>query len=545
MKGHMKKLYSVLALLVAVPIIFTSCAQSSQSGSSSSAGGTSSSGVKDTTVTMAIISTWDKLNPYNNSGNYGNAIADQIFDRLDYITHDVKVEPRLATSWKIADDHKSMTFTLNSKAKWQDGQSLTADDVVFTCQTVTNSKVSNYYRSAFNILAGTDDTGIAASADNLGVKALNSNTVQFTFKNKMDPDNVLNAFCSFLYVLPKHLLSSDSPAGFDKSSFWSKPVGSGPFKYVSDVAGQSITMEANTNYFQGSPHFKQLVIKVIPAANLTAGLMKGDIDVVAMGSIPLSDWSTVKSNSSITAVSVPEYSYQYMLFNFNKSYFQNADVRTAFDMAIDKNLMVKQLMQGEGSVAVGPMPTYHPYYDKNLKANAYDPDQAKKLLTKAGWDFSRQLLMVVPQGNQVREQSAVLIQQDLQKIGVKVKIQSYDFASDLTALRQGKEDLGLLGGGSNIDPGESSVIVKPSDPRNYSLLTDPQYFNIAQKGSQLTSFAERKPVYDQYQELLQKEQPYIWLYHQNDLFAHTNRIKNIPMDDFIWLNFATWKWTVE
>lgn len=539
MKGSIRGLCKILALFTVMPILLTSCTQKSQNTASAN------TSVKDTTVTMAIISTWDKLNPYNTSGNYGNAVADQIFDRLVYRTHDAKIKPRLATKWSISDDHKSMTFTLNSNAKWQDGQPLTADDVVFTCQAETSSKVSDYYRSAFNILAGTDDNGVASSPSSLGVKAVDKETVQFTFKSSMDPDSVLNAFCSFLYVLPKHLLDTGSFDSINGSAFWSKPVGSGPFMYDSDIAGQSITLDANTSYFQGSPHFKKLVIKVVPAANLTAGLIKGDIDVVAMGSIPLADWDTVKSNKNVVASSIPEYSYQYMLFNFKKTYFQSADVRTAFDMAINKQLIVKQLMKGEGSVCIGPMPTYHPYYDKNLKANAYNSTKAKELLTKAGWDFSRELLLAVPQGNQVREQSAVLIQQDLEKVGVKVKIQSYDFASDLAALRQGKEDLGLLGGGSNIDPGESDVIVKPNDSRNYSLLTDPTYYNIANQGSTLTSFAQRKPIYDEYQEALQKDQPYIWLYHQNDLFAHTKRIQNIPMDDFVWMNFASWEWTVK
>ncbi|MFK9093841.1 ABC transporter substrate-binding protein [Bacillus salipaludis] len=499
---------------------------------------------KDEVVTMAIISTWDTLNIYNTSGNYGNAVADQMFERLVYRDHDGKILPRLAQSWTMADDNKSMTFKLANNALWHDGEKLTADDIVFTSQAMTSAQVDNYYRSAFNVLAGTDDDGVAQDPKSVGVEAIDENTVKFTFKEPKDPDSILNAFLSFLYVLPKHILDTGDYASINKADFWKAPIGAGPFKYVKDVAGESLELEAFNDYYQGSPDFKTLVVRVVPAANLTAGLMNGDIDVVAMGSIPLSDWKTVKNAEGIEAASVDDYSYQYMLFNLSKNTFKDAKVRTAFDKAINKKLLVDKLMLGEGNIAVGPMPTYHPYYNDKLKANKYDSKEAKKLLQEAGFDFDKEYLMIVPQGNQVREQSALLIQQDLAAIGVKIKIETYDFPTLLSMLKEGKSDLGLLGGGSNIDPGESSVILKPGDSRNYSLLTDSKWYDIAAKGASLTNHDERKVVYDEYQQALVEDQPYIWLYHQNSLWAHSKRVSNVPIDDFVWFNFASWKWKV-
>lgn len=540
-----QKFKSILVLLLIAVFTITACSKADNSQQDpSSTPGESPSGSNKEVVTMAIISTWDTLNIYNTSGNYGNAVADQLFERLVYRTHDGQILPRLATSWEMADDNQSMTFKLNENVLWHDGEKLTADDIVFTIQAMTNPTVDNYYRSAFNVLAGTDNDGIAQDSKSVGVEAVNEYTVKFTFKEPKDPDSILNAFLSFLYVLPKHLLENDDPASINKSEFWKAPVGAGPFKYVKDVAGETLQLEAFPEYYQGSPDFKTLVVRVVPAANLTAGLMNGDIDVVAMGSIPLSDWNTVKNSDSIVAASVNEYSYQYMLFNLSESNeaFQDAKVRIAFDKAINKKLMVDQLMLGEGNIAVGPMPSYHPYYNDKLVANGYNPEEAKKLLEEAGFDFGKEYLLIVPQGNQVREQSALLIQQDLAAIGVKIKIETYDFATLLAMLREGKADLGLLGGGSNIDPGESSVILKPGDPRNYSLLTDSKWYDIAAKGASLTNLDERKIVYDDYQQALLEDQPYIWLYHQNSLWAYSKRLSNVPIDDFVWLNFATWQW---
>lgn len=498
----------------------------------------------DEIVTMAITASWDTLNIYNTSGNYGNAVADQMFERLVTRTHDGEVLPRLAESWEMSEDNRSMTFKLAENALWHDGEKVTADDIVFTCKAMTNIAVDNYYRSAFNMLAGTDDDGIAEDPEQLGAEAVDEYTVKFTFKTEKDPDSIMNAFLSFLYVLPQHILDTGDYASINDSSFWTAPVGCGPFKYVKDTAGETLEMEAFENYYQGCPDFKTLVVRVVPAANLTAGLLNGDIDVVGMGSIPLSDWETIKNSDEVVAASVEDYSYQYMQFNLSdeKPDFQDPKVRTAFDMAINKQVMVDQLMLGEGQVAVGPMPKYHPYYNEKLVANFYNPDKAKEMLEEAGFDFGKEYLMLVPKGNQVREQSALLIQQDLKKIGVNIKIETYDFTTLLEMLRNGEEDLALLGGGSNIDPNESSVIVKPHDARNYSLLTDPKWFDLADEGASKVTKEERKEWYDKYQEALVADQPYIWLYHQNNLWAYSKRFAEIPIEDFVWFNFESWKW---
>lgn len=519
-------------------------AEGGQTEAGDSAGAHNTSGPKDEVVTMAIISSWDTLNIYNTSGNYGNAVADHMFERLVTRNHDGEILPRLAESWETADDYKSMTFKLSDKALWHDGEKVTAEDIVFTCKAMTSPLVDNYYRSAFNVLSGTDDDGVAEDTGALGAEAVDDHTVKFTFKTEKDPDSVLNAFLSFLYVLPQHVLDTGDYASINTPSFWTAPVGCGPFKYVRDTAGESLEMEAFTDYYQGCPDFKTLVVRVVPASNLTAGLLNGDIDVVAMGSIPLSDWETIKNSDQLVAASVEDYSYQYMQFNLSadKKDFQDPKVRNAIDMAINKQMLVDQLMLGEGQVAVGPMPKYHPYYNENLVPNAYDPEKAKSMLEEAGFDFSKEYLMLVPKGNQVREQSALLIQQDLKKIGINVKIETYDFTTLLQMLREGKEDFGLLGGGSNIDPNESSVIVKPHDPRNYSLLTEPKWFALTEEGASKVTKEERKESYDAYQQALVEDQPYIWLYHQNNLWAYSKRLKEIPIEDFVWFNFESWKW---
>lgn len=546
-----KSICVLLASVMVLALALTGCGGSkSPSPAAPSAGSTSqnqaaeSSGPKDEVVTMAIISTWNTLNIYNTSGNYGHCVADQLFERMVSCTHDGEYLPRLADSWEMSEDHTSMTFHMNKNAKWHDGEPLTADDVVFTLKAVTSEKMDNYYRSKFVCLAGTDDNGICASPDDLQVEAIDDYTVKVGLKTPKDEQTVLSTLCSFFYVLPQHILDTGDYSDINGSDFWTSPVGAGPFKYVKDIAGEQLEMTANEDYYLGCPDFKTFVIKVVPATSLTAGLLNGEIDVVGAGSIPLSDWGTIESSDNLVAESIPSYAYQYMEFNLSdgNDAFQDAAVRIAFDKAIDKQLIVDQLMAGEGQVAVGPMPKYHPYYNDALEGNSYDPNAAKSALEAANFDFNRTYRLIVPQGNQVREQSALIIQQNLKDIGIKVEIETYDFATLLEMMRNGDFDLGLLGGGSNIDPNESAVIVKPGSAQNYSLLTDGKWYDLAAKGDSLVNFNERKEAFDAYQAALVEDQPYIWLYHQNNLQAHSTRIAEIPMEDFIWYNYEVWTW---
>lgn len=546
-----KSICVLLASVMVLALALTGCGGSkSPSPAAPSAGSTSqnqaaeSSGPKDEVVTMAIISTWNTLNIYNTSGNYGHCVADQLFERMVSCTHDGEYLPRLADSWEMPEDHTSMTFHMNKNAKWHDGEPLTADDVVFTLKAVTSEKMDNYYRSKFVCLAGTDDNGICASPDDLQVEAIDDYTVKVGLKTPKDEQTVLSTLCSFLYVLPQHILDTGDYSDINGSDFWTSPVGAGPFKYVKDIAGEQLEMTANEDYYLGCPDFKTFVIKVVPATSLTAGLLNGEIDVVGAGSIPLSDWGTIESSDNLVAESITSYAYQYMEFNLSdgNDTFQDAAVRIAFDKAIDKQLIVDQLMAGEGQVAVGPMPKYHPYYNDALEGNSYDPNAAKSALEAANFDFNRTYRLIVPQGNQVREQSALIIQQNLKDIGIKVEIETYDFATLLEMMRNGDFDLGLLGGGSNIDPNESAVIVKPGSAQNYSLLTDGKWYDLAAKGDSLVNFNERKEAFDAYQAALVEDQPYIWLYHQNNLQAHSTRIAEIPMEDFIWYNYEVWTW---
>ena len=379
-------------------------------------------------VTIAMASAAETLHPYNITGNYGDVVFDMLYDRFFDYKADGEITPRLAESYETgtdADGNMTMTFHLAHNATWHDGEPITAKDVVFTAQLVTNPAITTNRRYYWASLKGTDDSGACEDPATLGVRAIDDYTVEYTFKKVIAADAYLYIEARFQYILPEHLLAGKDPAEIHKDAYFQAPVGSGPLKFDSQVPGERVELVANENYFRGRVNMDRLIIRTMAATNYVSALMSGEIDAVVgngMGEIPLDDWAFIQQQDGITAVSSPRWGYQYMTINHQKEYFKDARVRKAISMAISRQDIVDQLLLGEGTISVSSVTPSSPYFDEKIAADPYDPEGAKALLDEAGWDYDRVIDFAVPIGNTIREKSALLIQQNLEAIGMKTEI---------------------------------------------------------------------------------------------------------------------------
>ncbi len=549
-----RRLVALSLVIAMLAVMLIGCTKSTEPTTTSGSSGTTTASQSGTTttaapvkrdvVTMAMTSAADTLNPYNISGNYGDVIFDQIFDHLVYVAMDGTIKPRLADSWSMSADYTVATFKLNKNIKWHDGVAFTAKDVVFTAQLATNEKLVSNRRSYFSGIVGTDKNGVAADPTKIGVVAKDDYTLEIQFKTATDINAFLALDARFIYVLPKHLLENADPATIDTNAYFQKPIGTGAFKFDKQVSGERYELVANPDYFLGAPNFNKLIIRVMDAANIVPALMSGEIDLTSsLGEIPLDDWSLLQDSKDIIPDAVQSYGYQYMTINCSKAYFQDARVRKAINMAINRKTIVDQLLLGAGVTAVGPLANYHPYFNTAISKDPYDPAAAKKLLEEAGWDFNRELEFYVPTGNKVRENSATLIQQDLAAIGIKTKLQVMDFTSEITKLRNSEGDFGLLGGAGSVDPDDARVLMAVGTTMSFSHIQTPDLFDLATKARNQPTKELRKPLYDELQVKLAEECPYIWLYHAKTRMAHKDIFENLPSQDFPNLNYAAYSWT--
>lgn len=552
MKRNMLK---VVAASLAGAMLLTACGGGSSSSSQTTAAAGNSAETSaaaeagstggEKVITMAQTGDWDTFMPMNTTNAGADNVIELMFDHLMVINTDGTFGPRLADSWETNEAQDKITYHLNENAKWQDGEPVTAEDVVYSAQVASSSEYNYLRRIRMKYFAGTDETGCEISTDSIEVAALDDHTVEFTLKDPMDPAIIYALVNRDFFIMPKHLLDSISDADLVNDAFWQKPIGSGPCIFDSMESGVSIEFKANKDYYLGAPDFDRLVFKKVQSSNLLSGLMSGDIDVLSANSqIPLADWETAKNTQGIVTKSVPTFAYQYMAMNTARDYLTE-DVRHAISLAINRQVIVDQLLQGEARIAIGPLAEDHPYFDEKLLPIEYDPEKAKSMLEAAGWDSNRELQVLVSTGNEVREKSAILIQQDLQKIGIKTKIQTLDFPTLLTNARNGDYDLCFIGSAGSVDPSESVPNVTAGYMNNFAQLSDPTLGQIGESGAKEITFEARKKIYDQYQEELFKQMPMAFLYHTNDLFAYNEKLENVREGAIDYnINKNVWEWKV-
>lgn len=488
------------------------------------------------TVTFGTSTLWETFNYLDTTSTPTDGVIEEFFDRLVVINTDGTFDPRIAKSWDI--DGTDITFHLDENAKWHDGEPVTAEDVVYTFRLQSSPDVQWLRQSNVKYLEGTDDNGKETGEDSIGVTAVDEHTVKLQLKQPADETRIFSTILRDVFVLPSHLLKDIPDADIKDAPFWSSPVGSGPFIFNSQIDGERVEGDANPDYFLGRPNFDHIVIRFMDASTLAAALLNGEVDITS--DVSISDLDTLKANPDITVESKKSFHYQDLCLNLKDDAFSDKNVRIAFDKAINKQAIIDNLYKGFGEPAKTILSSSHPYFNQSVLGNAYDPDAAKKLLEDAGFDFTRTYELTVPKGNQARERSAILIQQDLKAVGVDVSIVTYDFATALQNMRDNKYDLLLMGSAGRVDPEDGGVSY-------FSHTEDPKFKELWDKQASGTSFEERKSYLDEYQQYFVEEVPIVVLYFPDRFVFFRNRLSNVPFTDKtdFYINKKSWEWEVK
>ena len=493
-------------------------------------------------ITAAISTAWDTMMPLNTTSNYTRMICDQIYDRLTQSKADGSIEGRLAESWTVNEDSSAVTFKLHENAVWSDGEPVTADDVVFSYQMYSDPQVEAKSRYHLQYIAGVDDSGAELSEDSIEVTADDTYTVTFNLKTSMYADTFLQDIDT-VYIIPKHIFEGKTAEEINAPTLWANPVGSGPFIYDSEINGERMEFVKNPNYYLGAPKIDRLILRVTDSASMLAGLINGDLDMIGYGSILIDDWELANQQENLVTESIPTTSYTTMIFNTAKPYMTQ-EVRQALSMAINRDVLIQAILQGEGEAVVTPISSVSPYYNENIEV-WYDPDKAKSMLEEAGFPFDQTLVFYISSGSSATERTAALIAQDLQKIGVKVRIEQVDFATLMNNMLDGQHDLGLIGSGGTLDPSESREMIYPGSSVNFCQLTDTELSDIIDEGNSKLTFEERKPYFDEYQEMIVERSPMAYLYTKNTLTAYNKRVTGLNNADFNALNWYSWEWDIQ
>ncbi len=487
-------------------------------------GNAGSGGGGGDTLYVGTVNPPASFNPINQSDVGGQFAVRFAMDTLLDQPEPLKFVPKLADSIE-SKDNKTFTVKLHAGAKWSDGQPITAKDVVYTINLIANRESLTTLGGNVTALTGVDATGKLPKGQAAvpGLTAPDDTTVVFTTKTPVDPNYVKEMIGTKVVIMPEHVLAKTAPAQIDDGKFAQLPdVTSGPYKFTKYTQNASIEYAANPDYYGGAPKIAKLIMKIMPASNLAGELQTGSIMMNSgggIGNIPFQDLKTVKAFKDVDTKVNPTIGFQTIQFNVKT--FADPRLRAGLAHAINRKQIVDELLLGNGEVIDGPYTSQSPFLDKSLKTLSYDPVLAKKLLTEAGWDFSRKINFVVPTGNKIRERSADILLQNFKAIGLNVVQTNYDFPTTLAKARAKDHDMVLMGLTFNIDPDVSNMY-SSTGSFNLTGYNSPESDKLLLAGKSAAKPEARHQIYNQLQALWQADMPVLTLYSDHAVAA-TNK----------------------
>jgi peptide/nickel transport system substrate-binding protein len=452
-------------------------------------------------------------------------VVRQIFDPLlKFAPESTDVIPALATEVPEAEDGgRSYTFKLRQGAKFHDGTPFNADAVVFNFERwrFTDNQYHkgggsgttnfSYYASYFG---GFDDDSVIEK-----VEALDEHTVRFTLNQVWGPFLPNIAISGFSMASPKAIEE-------DVEGFWQKPVGTGPFKFVSWNQGTEVNLEKNPDFwgkdlpasqYGGAPNFDKLVVRPNEDNTARVAALTGGQLTATDGLVP-DDVDAVKE-AGLKIAYRPPHTIGYLAMNNQKEPFSNVKVRQAINMAIDMPKIVDFALGDTAQVATTYQAPTVPFFNESIERYPYDPERARQMLQEAGAENLETNLwyMPIPRPYMPDAKSiAQAMQENLKEVGVNAKLVTYEWSVYLQKTGRGEHDMCLLGWtADNGDPDNflgtllSSASATPQNALNVAYYKSSEADKLIEQGRVTVDEDKRGDIYMRLQETIWADAPWV------------------------------------
>jgi peptide/nickel transport system substrate-binding protein len=518
-----------------------------------------------------LLSDPESLNPLTSNDASSSRILSEIFESLlTRHPQTLELRPHLAVDRpQISDDRLTYTFTLRRDAHFQDGKPLTAHDVLFTLQAIKNPWVNApvrrvYYQSLVHAEL-LDDYTIRLIAKELYFRnEAILGGIDVMPRHYYDPDDLLaNLTLQDLHAMGTAAGTVDAAfverakqfaERFNKD-FSRHPMGSGPYKFAGWKTGQEVALERDPHYWgRGKDGIDQVYVdrhvqRVFN--NMDAALVAlkaGDLDTMSLQPIQhLRQTSGARFDKQFAKHLYFSPSYSWLGWNNAHPIFSDKRVRQAMTYLTNRRQMVKTILFDLGEVVDGPVYLFRPEYDKTLFSHPYDPQKALQLLGEAGWrdtDGDGVLDKVIDgqktpfrfeikfnSGNDIRKSVALTVQDELKKHGIEASVRQLDWTIFLDEVRNHKFDAIILGWAMPLDEPDGYQVWHSSQAENKGSnvisFKHPRVDALLEENRRTFDPQKRIEINREFQQILNQEQPYTFLFIQKAIVALDKRFQNV------------------
>jgi peptide/nickel transport system substrate-binding protein len=418
----------------------------------------------------------------------------------------------LADSWDIAGT--TATFTLRAGATWHDGTPLTANDVVFTINTLANPASTSRWGAAFRSVVGYDDLQDGAATEMSGVTAPDETTVVIELTQ---PDSGLLPGFIFISILPQHIYGSGDLATICEAPNWTEGrIGAGPFKFVRIVEGERIEMEAFDNYILGRPAIDKLNLLFFASFETSLAAFQQGTNMAAPMTVLNLD--LVESMENAQVVTTPA-GVGAIWINTKHGELTKKQVRQAISYAIDRKTITDNLFRGYADPVYSEIPYLTWTQAPDLNPYDYDPERAQALLEEAGWTGEETDKLWYYYPDQLTATVMEACQQYLEAVGITVELQFDDGGG----ARQKEFDEGtwhLTYGSYGVQPAPANLTAVFGCGQEARWTFCNAEFDAAMEAALRTyDQAEQAEHYQTAIKIMNEELPWVWLFDRKNLIA--------------------------
>lgn len=464
------------------------------------------------TVIWAQASDVTSMDPHVGKETAAVTVTCNMYSTLMIIHGGDDPEPLLAESYKQLND-LDWEFTIRKGVKFHDGSDLTIEDVKYSLDRAINSSYVSY---------------IVSFIDN--VEITGENTIVIHCKMPYAP--ILNNLSMpFSAIVPKNYIEEKG-----EEYFQLHPIGSGPYKLVEWNPGESITLEAFDEYFNGTPATKNLICQIIPeAAQRVIALEMGEVDLAY--NIEANNVAQVKDNPDLVLLEQPSMTCFNYFFNLNKpdSPLADKNVREAICHAVDCQLIIDTILNGTAIEATSMIAPSVACYVEAPKYE-YDLEKAKELMAASAYPDGGFELTMVCNDSQQRLEICQVVQEMLKELGITVNIKSYEQATYISALNNGEHDMGFSAWITST--GDADYTYYPcyhstqwGKPGNRSFYANEKADELIMAGRSETDPEKRKEIYAQLNQQIYEDVTQLFICHPTNAYAINSNVEGFILNN--------------
>jgi len=462
------------------------------------------------------------FNPLFSETTYDSQVNDMVFEPLNKIDPQGNPIPALAMDWER--DDLTYTFYLDERAKFHDGEPVTAHDVEFTFKTFMHPDYDGVRASNFMEIDGAEEFRAGETDEVPGIRVIDDHTIEIELRSLYAPFLVQTTIFG---IVPEHILGEYEVSELRGAEFNQNPIGSGPFKFDEYSDDEFTRMSYFEDFRTGRPYLDEIVIRYVDDQALVMMIERGEVDYA---NPPGENFDRFTEMDNITIHQSTRDGFGYIGINVEADTpVADQAVRQAMAHGINRQGFIDVVMNGLGIVSNSPISQASWAYTDDLNPYEYDPDRAQEILEEDGWEMNNdgvyerdgellEFTMTASSGSEFIDQLMALAQDNLNEIGFDVSIERLEFNTMTDQIDDGELSTWFMGWSFGADPDPYSVWHSEGD-WNRTNWSNERADELIENARQTLDQVERREYYIEFQQIWNEDMPYIPMYA--DIYLHT------------------------